>query len=216
MAHCLPILAGVCLFFFVEVLMGDIFSFAYLVYMLFTPSLLVQRINQPTYQPQVDDDMSGVVWERMDKADPRSPLPSLSLPFGKKTKRKGGAGAGAGGGNGGGYTRVEQEQADVDAAAAEEAAAADQYRLLWRMWRVTKPLVISQGLWQLVATLTEFVPSLAMQQIIDFVSAYHKGEGGVTGRITLFVVLLFVGPLLQGVADGRNFHIGRRIGCRVS
>ena len=153
---------------------------------------------------QVDADLSGVVWEKMDKANPQSPLPSLSLPCGKKTTRNGG------------YTRVEQEQADADAAAAEEAAAADQYRLLWRMWRVTKPLVISQGLWQLVATLTEFVPSLAMQQIIDFVSAYKKGEGGVTGRITLFVVLLFVGPLLQGVADGRNFHIGRRIGCRVS
>lgn len=175
--------------------------------------LFFYRCSQPTNQPpydtaQIDDDLSDVVWEKMDKADPRSPLPSLSLPCGKKTTRSAGAG--------GGYTRVEQEQADADAAAAEEAAAADQYRLLWRMWRVTKPLVISQGLWQLVATLTEFVPSLAMQQIIDFVSAYHKGEGGVTGRITLFVVLLFVGPLLQGVADGRNFHIGRRIGCRVS
>ncbi len=73
--------------------------------------------------------------------------------------------------------------------------------------------VISQGLWQLVATLTEFVPSLAMQQIIDFVSKYDGGA--VTRRITFFVVLLFVGPILQGVADGRNFHNGRRIGCRV-
>lgn len=73
--------------------------------------------------------------------------------------------------------------------------------------------MISQGLWQLVATLTEFVPSLAMQQIIDFVSKYDGG--GVTRRITFFVVLLFVGPIVQGVADGRNFHNGRRIGCRV-
>ena len=158
---------------------------------------------------QVDDDLSNVVWEKMDKADPRTPL--SSLPCGKKKARRSN-----GNGGRGGYTRVEQEQADADAAAAEEAAADEKYVLLWRMWRVTKPLVISQGLWQLVATLTEFVPSLAMQQIIDFVSAYKKGEGGVTGRIALFVVLLFVGPLLQGVADGRNFHIGRRIGCRVS
>lgn len=75
--------------------------------------------------------------------------------------------------------------------------------------------MISQGLWQLVATLTEFLPSIAMQQIIDFVSAYGKEGGAVTGRITFFVVLLFVGPIVQGLADGRNFHIGRRIGCRV-
>ncbi|CAN0094544.1 unnamed protein product, partial [Hapterophycus canaliculatus] len=77
------------------------------------------------------------------------------------------------------------------------------------------PQVISQGLWQLVATLTEFLPSIAMQQIIDFVSAYNEKGGGVTGRITFFVVLLFLGPILQGLADGRNFHTGRRIGCRV-
>lgn len=70
-------------------------------------------------------------------------------------------------------------------------------------------------MWQLVATLTEFLPSIAMQQIIDFVSAYNAEGGGVTGRITFFVVLLFVGPILQGLADGRNFHTGRRIGCRV-
>ena len=75
--------------------------------------------------------------------------------------------------------------------------------------------MISQGLWQLVATLTEFVPSIAMQQIIDFVSAYGKEGGAVTSRVTFFVVLLFVGPIVQGLADGRNFHIGRRIGCRV-
>lgn len=75
--------------------------------------------------------------------------------------------------------------------------------------------MISQGLWQLVATLTEFLPSIAMQQIIDFVTSYNKEGGRVTGRITFFVVLLFVGPILQGLADGRNFHIGRRIGCRV-
>lgn len=75
--------------------------------------------------------------------------------------------------------------------------------------------MISQGLWQLVATLTEFVPSIAMQQIIDFVSAYEKEGGAVTERVTFFVVLLFVGPIVQGLADGRNFHIGRRIGCRV-
>lgn len=75
--------------------------------------------------------------------------------------------------------------------------------------------MISQGLWQLVATLTEFLPSIAMQQIIDFVSSYNKEGGRVTGRITFFVVLLFMGPILQGLADGRNFHIGRRIGCRV-
>ncbi|CAN0428377.1 unnamed protein product, partial [Discosporangium mesarthrocarpum] len=81
------------------------------------------------------------------------------------------------------------------------------------MYRMTKPLVISQGAFQLVATMTEFVPTLAMQQIVDFVSAY-KGEA-VPSRVILFVVLLFVGPVVQGVADGRNFHLGRRIGCRV-
>lgn len=90
--------------------------------------------------------------------------------------------------------------------------------LLWRMWRVTGSLVMAQGVWQLVATLTEFLPSVAMQQIIDFVSSYDKNgdQGKVTGKITLFVTLLFVAPVVQGIADGRNFHLGRRIGCRVS
>lgn len=143
----------------------------------------------------------------MDKADPRSPFAFLS---GKKKSKNASGGASA---------RVQQEEgedkADADAVAADASTEVD-HSLLWRMWRVTKPLVISQGLWQLIATLTEFVPSVAMQQIIDFVSAYEKGDGKVTGRITLFVVLLFVGPVIQGLADGRNFHLGRRIGCRVS
>lgn len=151
----------------------------------------------------MDDDLAGGVWAKMDAADPTSPLPSFSCLSGQKKKSK----------RGGSYTRVEEEEHDA-ADAAEELAR--QNALMWRMWRVTKPLVISQGLWQLVATLTEFVPSIAMQQIIDFVSSYEKGGGGVTGRVTLFVVLLFVGPVLQGMADGRNFHVGRRIGCRVS
>lgn len=151
----------------------------------------------------MDDDLASGVWAKMDAADPTSPLPSFSClsDQNKKSQRDGS------------YTLVEDEE--EDAADAAEALA-NQNALLWRMWRVTKPLVISQGLWQLVATLTEFVPSIAMQQIIDFVSSYKKGEGGVTGNITLFVVLLFVGPVLQGLADGRNFHLGRRIGCRVS
>lgn len=148
----------------------------------------------------------------MDAADPRSPFASFSFPWSKKKGEKNGRDGG------GRYAGVRQEEAHADAAAvAADAAeeAASRHALLWRMWRVTKPLVISQGLWQLVATLTEFVPSMAMQQIIDFVSAYDKDGGGVTGRVTLFVVLLFVGPVLQGVADGRNFHLGRRVGCRV-
>lgn len=158
---------------------------------------------------QIDDDLAGGVWEKMDAADPRSPFASFSLPCGKKESKRGDDG-------GGRYARVEEEEDEAAVAAADTAeAAADENALLWRMWRVTKPLVISQGLWQLVATLTEFVPSVAMQQIIDFVSAYDKGEEGVTGRITLFVVLLFAGPVVQGIADGRNFHLGRRIGCRV-
>ncbi|CAN0009138.1 unnamed protein product, partial [Ectocarpus sp. 4 AP-2014] len=153
----------------------------------------------------IDDDLSSTVWKKMDEADPRSPLPSLSLRCGNKeeSKRRGETSA-----------RVQEGAQNEDGGAAA-AAVVKEYGLLWRMWRVTKPMVISQGLWQLVATLTEFLPSIAMQQIIDFVTSYNKDGGRVTGRITFFVVLLFVGPILQGLADGRNFHIGRRIGCRV-
>lgn len=151
----------------------------------------------------------------MDVADPSSPFPSCSFPCGgggkkKKSKR---------GGSTRNYAHIqgEEEEDSTDGLTPKEQAGvvAKKHALLWRMWRVTKPLVISQGLWQLVATLTEFVPSIAMQHIIDFVSEYDKEGGKVTGRITLFVVLLFVGPILQGIADGRNFHLGRRIGCRV-
>lgn len=217
---------------------------------------------------QIDNDLSNTVWTKMDEADPTSPFSCFG---GKKNKSK------RAGDNGGSYAGLQQER-DHDAT----IQAAKEYGLLWRMWRVTKPLVrfmvqettcvalvwvarlvlyeileamytskyvpekgcfyawnariavpdfhlglfstwvtidttqvISQGLWQLLATLTEFVPSIAMQQIIDFVSKYDKEGGKVTGRITFFVVLLFVGPIVQGLADGRNFHTGRRIGCRV-
>lgn len=157
------------------------------------------------HAPQIDDDLASGVWEKMDVADGQSPLPSCSIPFlGGSKKAKSGSEEARTGGEATPATDVVDGEGDNT--------------LLWRMWRVTKPLVIAQGFWQLVATLTEFVPSLAMQQIIDFVSSYNKSgdEGGVTGKITFFVVLLFVGPVLQGIADGRNFHLGRRIGCRVS
>lgn len=150
---------------------------------------------------QIDEDLASGVWEKLDAADPTSPLPSCSIPclgLGKKKRAKSGSS----------YSRVEETDE------AEQPAVDNQ--LLWRMWRVTKPLVVAQGIWQLIATLTEFVPSLAMQQIVDFVSSYKTNEEeGVSGKITLFVALLFVGPVIQGIADGRNFHLGRRIGCRV-
>lgn len=163
---------------------------------------------------QIDYDLAQEVWEKLDAASPCSPFVSCSL--GSPVKKK----------------SEEYQRSTMNIQEGEEAADADNFNdeggdnaaaagstlrhaLLWRMWRVTRPLVISQGLWQLVATLTEFVPSMAMQEIVDFVSSYKKGGEGVTGRITLFVVLLFVGPVVQGIADGRNFHLGRRIGCRV-
>lgn len=164
---------------------------------------------------QIDSDLAQGVWEKLDAASACSPFVSCSL--GSRGVKK----------NNEEYQRStmniqEEEEAtgadnpkDEDGDNAEEDPSVVRHALLWRMWRVTKPLVISQGLWLLVATLTEFVPSMAMQEIVDFVSSYKKGGEGVTGRITLFVVLLFLGPVVQGIADGRNFHLGRRIGCRV-
>ncbi|KAG5191529.1 ABC transporter type 1, transmembrane domain-containing protein [Tribonema minus] len=85
--------------------------------------------------------------------------------------------------------------------------------LALRLFRLVRPLFVAQGLWQLLATLAEFTSPLAMQQIVDFVGTYTGGA--VDARTTFFVGLLFVGPVVQGIADGRNFHMGRRIGCRV-
>lgn len=153
----------------------------------------------------MDDDLASGVWEKMDEADGRSPLPSCSIPcLGGNRKAK---------------SPSEGQQSGDEAASVTDMADGDgDNSLLWRMWRVTGSLVMAQGVWQLVATLTEFLPSVAMQQIIDFVSSYDKNgdQGKVTGKITLFVTLLFVAPVVQGIADGRNFHLGRRIGCRVS
>lgn len=160
----------------------------------------------------MDDDLASGVWEKLDVADPTSPLQSVPFCGGKDKTKK------SNDNRDDSYTRVdnERQQMTADNDKDDDGAVAAEHALLWRMWRVTKPLVMAQGVWQLVATLTEFVPSIAMQQIIDFVSSYKSNTGeGVTGRITLFVVLLFVGPVLQGIADGRNFHLGRRIGCRV-
>lgn len=160
---------------------------------------------------QIDDDLASGVWEKMDKADGRSPIPSCSIPClgGRKRKKKSARSAGD--------TTQQEGHTDRAVAAAEVLGMQESNALLWRMWRVTSSLVLAQGVWQLAATFTEFVPSIAMQQIIDFVSSYKKSDGDdrVTGRVTLFVVLLFVGPVFQGIADGRNFHLGRRIGCRV-
>lgn len=80
-----------------------------------------------------------MVWRQMDEADPRSPLPSLSFPC-----RKNGKGKRDGGDSGGTYARV-QEELDESNAAGAAASAVEEYGLLWRMWRVTKPLVSSQG-----------------------------------------------------------------------
>lgn len=71
----------------------------------------------------------------MDDADPRSPIPSFLCPGGKKEKETlkplGG----------GGFAPIQEEQdGDDDAAAASAKVAFKDYGLLWRMWRVTKPL----------------------------------------------------------------------------
>lgn len=67
----------------------------------------------------------------MDEADPRSPLPSLSLRCGnkEKIKRRGETSA-----------RV-QEGGQNEDGGATAAEVVKEYGLLWRMWRVTKPLV---------------------------------------------------------------------------
>jgi hypothetical protein len=79
--------------------------------------------------------------------------------------------------------------------------------LALRLFRLNRDLFIAQGTWQFVATLSEFTSPLAMQQIVDFVSGY-KG-GAVNARTSFFVALLFVGPVTQGIADARNFHMGK-------
>jgi hypothetical protein len=79
--------------------------------------------------------------------------------------------------------------------------------LALRLFRLNRDLFLAQGTWQFVATLSEFTSPLAMQQIVDFVSSY-KG-GAVNARTSFFVALLFVGPVIQGIADARNFHMGK-------
>lgn len=73
----------------------------------------------------------------MDEADPRSPLPSFSLPFRKKGKAK------RGGDSSGAYARVLEELDESEVPSIP--ATVEEYGLLWRMWRVTKPLVGSPG-----------------------------------------------------------------------
>lgn len=78
---------------------------------------------------QIDDDLSNIVWTKMDQADPRSPFSCFG---GRKKKSK------RGGHNGGGSSaRVQDADQDHDAT----IQAAKDYGLLWRMWRVTRPLV---------------------------------------------------------------------------
>jgi hypothetical protein len=79
--------------------------------------------------------------------------------------------------------------------------------LALRLFRLNRDLFIAQGTWQFVATLSEFTSPLAMQQIVEFVSGY-KG-GAVNARTSFFVALLFIGPVIQGIADARNFHMGK-------
>jgi ABC-type multidrug transport system fused ATPase/permease subunit len=86
--------------------------------------------------------------------------------------------------------------------------------LLLRLFLLVRPLVIAQGAWQFIAVITELTGPLAMQNIVNFISEYKHGDS-VPASVNFFVSLLLLGPLVQGVADGRNFHLGRRIGCRV-
>ena len=83
----------------------------------------------------MDDDLSSVVWKKMDHADPRSPLSYLFCRGGKKKKGTikplGGSG----------FAAVREAQGgDDDAAGGSATVTFKDYGLLWRMWRVTKPL----------------------------------------------------------------------------
>lgn len=85
-------------------------------------------------QTQVDDDLSSVVWKKMDDADPRSPIQSCLCPGRKKKEKLKPLGRS-------GFAAVHDEQGGGDDAAAGSAKVAfKDYGLLWRMWRVTKPL----------------------------------------------------------------------------
>lgn len=100
------------------------------------------RMSTMSNTTQVDDDLSSVVWQKMDDADPRSPS---FLCFGRKKKKKetlkplGESG----------FAAVRGAQGGDDDAAADSAKVAfKDYGLLWRMWRVTKPLastVVDRG-----------------------------------------------------------------------
>ncbi len=84
--------------------------------------------------------MSSVVWSQMDEADPRSPFSFLSCRC-RRRRRAMKKGSKRGGGGRGRYATVQQDQDDGDDAAVADAAQAEDFGLLWRMWRVTKPLV---------------------------------------------------------------------------
>lgn len=91
-------------------------------------------------EPQVDDDLSSVVWRKMDDADSRSPIPSFLWPCGKKKKEEELKPVGDGG-----FATAQNGEGGDDDAAATGSVAFKDYGLLWRMWRVTKPLA-SHGL----------------------------------------------------------------------
>lgn len=92
---------------------------------------------------QVDDDLSSVVWKQMDDADPRSPIPAFLCPGGKKKKEEEDKKFKPVGDSDDGAAAVQEEQGGDDGAATK--APFKDYGLLWRMWRVTKPLA-SRGL----------------------------------------------------------------------
>ena len=83
---------------------------------------------------------------------------------------------------------------------------------LWQLGHHVSPWEFYTGaFFQITATISQFLPSVAINMILGCLS--KGGGGGITGAGA--VLLLALAPYLQGVSDTQRMARGKRVGCRV-
>eukprot|EP00128_Syssomonas_multiformis_P009734 Colp12_sorted_trinity150504_noHs@29356 len=73
-----------------------------------------------------------------------------------------------------------------------------------------------QGLYIGIASAFAFSGPYLLKLLLEFMQDYEAGNHSASRTLPyLYVAGLFVGPMINGLADGRNYFLGRRVGLRV-
>ena len=87
--------------------------------------------------------------------------------------------------------------------------------LAWNIFRVVAIRWCTQGLFAFIYSILIFIPPLALQKLLFFLSEEQVGLSSMSYRIPTLLLFLVVSPLLASVSESLHNNYGRHVGIQI-